>query len=141
MSETNEEKPKGLQRRHWILIAAVGVLGFLGFSLGSTWWLTRFPDVVDCQEVMQADGQNAGLDFTPRFTEEKQIMRFEVRTAAGQAMPDCIMTQSAYRCSVEGPVTLRTKVWNQDLRYFTVGTDESAVILGTEKFMNCTITP
>jgi hypothetical protein len=34
---------------------------------------------------------------------------------------------------------LRTKLWNRDLRYFSVGPDESAVILGTETFLNCTI--
>ncbi len=129
-----------MQGRHWIMILAVGIVGFLGFSYGSTWWLTRFPDGVDCQEVTVADPQIEGLDFTPRFTEEKQIMRFEVRTAAGQAMPGCAMTPAAFRCSIDGPVMLRTKLWNRDLRYFPVGPDESAVILGTETFLNCTIT-
>jgi hypothetical protein len=140
MSQTNVEKPKAVQRPRWILIAAIGIAGFLGFELGSTWWLTRFPDGVDCNEATTAGSQIDGLDFTPRFSEEKQIMRFEVRTAAGQEMPKCIMTQSAYRCSVDGPVMLRTKLWNRDLRYFPIGPDESAVILGTETFLNCTIT-
>jgi hypothetical protein len=129
-----------MQMRHWIMIVAVGIVGFLGFNFGSKWWLTRFPDGVDCHEVTATDSQIEAIDFTPRFTEEKQIMRFEVRTAAGQAMPDCTMTQSAYRCSIDGPVMLRTKLWNRDLRYFSVGPDESAVILGTETFLNCTIT-
>lgn len=140
MSQTNDQTPKAVQRRRWIIIATVGIVGVLGFGFGSTWWLTRFPDGVDCTEAFVTDSQVEGLDFTPRFTEEKQIMRFEVRTAAGQAMPDCVMTQSAYRCSVDGPVMLRTKLWNSDLRYFPIGPDESAVILGTEKFLNCTIT-
>lgn len=126
--------------RHWIMIVAVGIVGILGFNFVSKWWLTRFPNGVDCYEVTADGSEIDGLDFTPRFTEEKQIMRFEVRTAAGQTMPDCTMTQSAFRCSIDGPVMLRTKLWNRDLRYFQVGPDESAVILGTETFLNCTIT-
>lgn len=126
--------------RHWIMIVAVGIVGILGFNFVSNWWLTRFPSGVDCYEVMAAGSEIDGLDFTPRFSEEKQIMRFEVRTAAGQTMPGCAMTQTAFRCSIDGPVMLRTKLWNRDLRYFQVGPDESAVILGTETFLNCTIT-
>lgn len=138
MSQTKNEKPKAM--RYWTKIIAVGVVGFLGFNFGSEWWLTQLPEGVDCHEVTASASELDDLDFTPRFTEEKQIMRFEVRTAAGQAMPDCTMTQSAFRCSIDGPVMLRTKLWNRDLRYFMVRRDESAIILGTETLLNCTIT-
>lgn len=140
MSQANDETRKAMHGRNWIVIIAVGIVGFLGLSFGSKWWLTRLPDGMDCHEVLRIDGQIEGLDFTPRFTEEKQIMRFEVRTAAGQSMPNCMMTQSAFRCSIDGPVMIRTKIWNRDQRYFPIGPGESAVILGTETFLNCTIT-
>lgn len=140
MSQANEETPRAMQARHWFLIAAIAIVGYLGFSFISKWWLTRVPAGADCLELLEMDGLPEGLDFTPRFTEEKQIMRFEVRTAAGQTMPNCMMTQSAFRCSIDGPVMIRTKIWNNDLRYFPIGPSESAVILGTKTFVQCTIT-
>ncbi|WP_281980955.1 hypothetical protein [Thalassorhabdomicrobium marinisediminis] len=123
-----------------VVIAALALLGVLGFIYGSKWWLTRLPEGEDCPEVSVIDGLPDDLDFTPRFTEEKQIMQFEVRTSAGQEMPDCAMTESAFRCSVRGPVMIRTKIWNNDLRYFPVGSGEDAIVLGTEKYVACTIT-
>ena len=140
MSQTNDTTRKELKVRHWIVIVAIVFAGFLGLNFGSEWWLTRLPDGEDCPEVLAADSLPEGFDFTPRFTEEKQIMQFEVRTAAGQAMPDCVMTESAFRCSIDGSVMIRTKIWNRDLRYFPIETGETATILGTEKFVVCTIT-
>ncbi|MGH1415625.1 MAG: hypothetical protein ACRBB0_19200 [Pelagimonas sp.] len=140
MSQTSDETPKAMKARHWIAIGAVVTLGLLGFSFGSKWWLTRFPDGEDCPEILAINAPPEGLDFTPRFTEEKQIMPFEVRTAAGQTMPNCTMTQSAFRCSINGPVMIRTKIWNKDLRFFPIEAGENAIILGTEKFVLCTIT-
>lgn len=119
------------------LIIAVGVIGaLLSAYLVLEWRMTCDVGGVECKQFEQAEVEASGLDFTPRFTEEKQILKFEIRTAKGQAFPDCFISNSAFRCSVYGPAMVRTKVW-RDRRYWDVAAQQTMTIAGNEDYVMC----
>ena len=95
-------------KRGYLITALVVIAALLSFNSVAEWRLTRDVGGAECAQYTLAEADASGLDFTPRFTEDKQIVKFEIRTAKGQNFPDCVITNSAFRCSVEGPAMVRT---------------------------------
>jgi len=125
-----------MSKRVYLVIAVGVIAAVLSFDLVMKWWLARDVGGTECGQFTQEQADASGLDFTPRFTEEKQILKFEIRTAKGQNFPACFISNTAFRCNVEGPAMVRTKVW-RDRRYFDVGKDETMTIAGTEDYVLC----
>lgn len=125
-----------MSSRKILLIAAGCGVAYLGVVVLPGMLLTRMPDGTPCPDVTASAVQAAGLDYTPRFAEEKRIEPMLVRTAQGQPGPDCVMSATAFRCSQFGQATVMVALYGKP-RYFEVGQGQEAVLFGTQDEVFC----